>query len=195
MHTESEFSSAPDADGRRNTSILAVGGGAGAGKSTVAEAVAARLSGSVVLHLDEYYHTDVAAAPSVARFDGAGRIVNLSHPDSIDEDRLKAELDRHRETSLLIVEGTFALYLACIRDRAEWLVFVNTPADIRIVRKTLRKISEGHDPSHVLRGYLEQGRQAHDLYVLPTRQAANLILDGTLPVDEQVNAVLRLLLQ
>jgi uridine kinase len=89
--------------------------------------------------------------------------------------------------------GIFALTLACVTDRARWRVYVDVPADLRLARKALRKIHEGRDPRHVLRGYLEKGRAAHDRHVAPTREHANLVLDGTEPVPDLIKQ-LRLLI-
>jgi len=84
----------------------------------------------------------------------------------------------------VVVEGTFALALPHIRERARWGAYIDAPADIRLARKALRKIETGKDPRITLRGYLERGRAAHELHVAPTRELADLVLDGTRPVDE-----------
>jgi len=173
--------------------LLALAGGAGSGKSTIARELAAQVPGIGLIHLDDCYHHDPALAPSVPAFDGSGRIVNFSDPASIDPARVDAAIARHQAAAVIVVEGTFALALTDIRDRARWCTYVDTPADIRIARKTLRKIDEGRDPRHVLRGYLEQGRRAHERHIAPTRMRADLILDGTEPVADLVKQ-LRLLI-
>jgi uridine kinase len=161
--------------------VLAIAGAAGSGKSTLADAVAAAL-GAPVVRLDDCYHTDPGRAPSVARYDGPGRVVNFSDPASID----LAEVDRRLgvRRGLTIVEGIFALTLDTVRSAARWTVFVDTPPDVSIARKTLRKIGEGRDPRLVLRGHLEHGHAAHARHIAPARAHAGLVVDGMRPTAE-----------
>lgn len=64
----------------------------------------------------------------------------------------KTALSEHADAPLVIVEGTFALALAELTSVATWTAYVDTPADIRIVRKTLRKIqAPEHRPA--LKGF------------------------------------------
>jgi phosphoribulokinase/uridine kinase family protein len=105
--------------------------------------------------------------------------------------RVRDALAQHRDAPLLIVEGVFALILPYLRDTARWKVYIDTPADtpadIQIARKTLRKIDEGRDPAPLLRGYLDRGRQAHQTHIEPARHTADLIIDGTQPANLQSN--------
>jgi uridine kinase len=121
-------------------------------------------------------------APSVPAFDGTGRIFNFNDCASIDPHRVEAAIARHEAAAVIVVEGIFALALDCVRDRARWSAYVDAPADIRIASKTLRKLDEGRAPRHVLRGYLEQGRRAHERHVAPTRLRADLVLVPGRPV-------------
>lgn len=82
-----------------STPVLALAGGAGSGKITIARELAA------VVHLDLCYHRDPAAAPTVPSFDGTGPIVDFGHPHAIDARRVEAEIARHDEAALVIVEG------------------------------------------------------------------------------------------
>src|ERR1700758_3160466 len=96
--------------------MLALGGGAGSGKSSIARALAATLPGTGLVHLDDCYHTDPALAPSVPRVDGAGFVVDFSNPDSIDPERVDATLRRQARSRLVVVEGIFALTLPALRQ-------------------------------------------------------------------------------
>ncbi|MEV4510266.1 hypothetical protein AB0K00_15030 [Dactylosporangium sp. NPDC049525] len=158
--------------------ILAVGGAAGSGKSTLADAVAVALRVPVV-RLDDCYHTDPGVAPSLPRYDGPGRVVDFSDPDAIDLGRVRAAVAAVAGADLIIVEGIFALTLDAVRAAARWTIFVDTPPDVSIARKTLRKIGEGRDAGLVLRGYLEHGRAAYVRHIAPAGRRAGLILDGT----------------
>jgi uridine kinase len=164
--------------------VLAIAGAAGSGKSTLAAALDAP-----IVSLDDCYHTDPGHAPSLPRYDGPGRVVNLSDPASIDVALVRHRLDACRDADLVIVEGIFALTLDAVRAAARWTVFVDTPADISIARKTLRKIGEGRDAGLVLRGYLEHGHAAYVRHIAPARHHADLVLDGTRPTTELRAAV------
>jgi uridine kinase len=162
-------------------SILAIAGAAGSGKSSLADAVAVALRAPVV-RLDDCYHTDPARAPSVARYGGPGRVVDFSDPASIDLAKVRHHLEGRR--GLTVVEGIFALTLEAVRAAARWCVFVDTPPDVSIARKTLRRIGEGGDAGLVLRGYLEHGRGAYARHIAPSREHAGLVLDGMRPTAE-----------
>jgi uridine kinase len=171
---------------RPTAPVLLIAGGAGSGKTHLARALAQNAPGTQLIHLDLCYHTDPDLAPSVPRFDGPGRVVDFSDPAALDPVRIKAAMDAAsaaRNTPLIIVEGVFALTLPELEHQAAWTVFVDAPADIRLVRKALRKLDEGKDPITTLRGY-ERNRAAYERYVHPTRERAQLVLDGTLPVDD-----------
>ena len=178
-----------------NTSqpLLMLAGGAGSGKSTIARELAAELPGLAVVHLDDCYHDNPRLAPTVDNYDGGGQIVNFSHPESIDLARVDAKLAEYADADLILIEGLFALSLPNVRERARWSAYIDVPADIRLARKTIRKIDEGRNPRHVLRGYLEHGRDAYERHVAPTRGYADLVLDGTEPIPALIKQ-LRLLL-
>ncbi|MCX5205800.1 zeta toxin family protein [Streptomyces sp. NBC_00237] len=171
--------------------LLLIGGGAGSGKTSLARAVAQQVPGTGVVHLDSCYHQDVALAPSVPRLDGVpGRIVDFSNPQALDPVRISAALDEHFGAPLTIVEGIFALALNRLVEKASWTVFVDVPADLRVVRKTIRNLTEGRDPLPGLLGYAHTVR-AFDLYVAPTRQTAGLVLNGTLPIEDQAASLVK----
>ncbi|MFJ1742593.1 uridine kinase [Streptomyces microflavus] len=160
--------------------LLALAGGAGSGKTTLAESLAAAHSRCALLHLDRYVHTQPERAPLVPSILGTGEVIDFSDPRSIDWQRVQQAIGEAPADELLVVEGTFALEKQ-IRRLARWTVYLDTPDDLRLARKTLRKIGEGADPRIGLLGYLARGREGHHRHVAPTRQTAGLVLDGTLP--------------
>jgi uridine kinase len=172
------------------TPLLLIGGGAGSGKSSLARALAEIVPGAGLVHLDLCYHQDVGLAPSVPRLDGQpGRAVDFSNPKALDPARIEAAVAAHAGAPLIIVEGVFALALPGLSKLASWTVFVDVPADLCVVRKTIRKLTEGKDPLPGLLGYANTVR-AFDVHVAPTRARAGIVLDGELPVED--NAVLLL---
>ncbi|MGW1767601.1 uridine kinase family protein [Streptomyces sp. NPDC002073] len=171
--------------------LLLIGGGAGSGKTSLARALAENIPGAGLVHLDLCYHQDVDLAPSIPRLDGQpGHAIDFSDPQALDSARIKAALAAHAGAPLVIVEGIFALTLPDLKEQATWSVFVEAPADLRAVRKTIRKISEGKDPLPGLLGYANTVR-AYDTHVEPTRAQADIVLDGTQPVTELAAQVLK----
>ncbi|MEW1629781.1 hypothetical protein AB0387_20645 [Streptomyces sp. NPDC089173] len=170
----------PDAPPRN---VLALAGGAGSGKTTLAESVAAARPNTAILHLDRFFHTRADRAPMVPNLIGTGLVIDFSDPRSIDWDRVHQAIEATPDDQLLLVEGTFALQRQ-IRRLARWTVYLDTPDDLRLARKTLRKIDEGADPRISLLGYLERGRASHGEHVAPIQQRADLVLDGTLSAQE-----------
>lgn len=163
--------------------ILLIGGGAGSGKTALARALADSVPGAALVHLDSCYHRDPDLAPSVPRFDGPGRVVDFSDPLALDPVRIETAIAEHSTAPLVIVEGTFALALPELTAIATFSVYVDTPADIRVVRKTLRKLQEGLDPTPGLLGY-DTSHRSYARHVAPTRRHAHLILDGTGSIAE-----------
>src|SRR5258706_15978922 len=95
--------------------LLVIGGPAGAGKTSVAEAVAKRVDARVV---------------------GLGENPSDDQHD-VDLSKLQERLDLFEDAPLVIVEGVFALALPPIRWAARWTVYVDTPADISLARRAL----------------------------------------------------------
>jgi uridine kinase len=138
--------------------LLVIGGPAGAGKTSVAEAVAERVDAPVV---------GLGENPSNDQYD-------------VDLSQLQERLDLFVDAALVIVEGVFALALPPIRWAARWTVYVDTPLDISLARRALSQ----DDPRAVLTAYLDGGRDAHARTVAPGRQLADLVVDGTEPLRD-----------
>jgi uridine kinase len=137
--------------------LLVIGGPAGAGKTSVAAAVAERVD-----------------APVVGLGDSSG-----GDQHGVDLSALQDRLDACDDAPLVVIEGVFALVLSPIRYAARWTVYLDTPMDISLARRALSR----DDPRAVLRAYLDGGRAAHARLVAPGRQLADLVVDGseTLP--------------
>ncbi|MEV8512318.1 hypothetical protein [Dactylosporangium sp. NPDC051484] len=148
--------------------LLVIGGPAGAGKSSIADAVAKRVD-----------------APVVGLDDSAGE-----DQHSVDLNTLQDRLDAHEDAELVVVEGVFALALPPIRWAARWTVYVDTPLDISLARRALGL----DDPHTVLRAYLDGGRDAHARNIAPGRQLADLVVDGTDPLPDTAERIYHFIL-
>lgn len=189
--------------------IAVIAGGSASGKSTVSRALADQLGERCALLLHDRYYRPPDPALDPSR-------VNYDHPDSLETELLVAHVEalrrgesvavprydfaRHaREpatdpvhpTEIILVEGILVLAVAELRAVADLTVFVDAPSDIRLARRLLRDVStRGRDPIGVVGQYLATVRPMHEQFVEPSREHADLILDGTAPVDTLVGQVL-----
>ncbi|MET7398976.1 hypothetical protein ABZS66_36410 [Dactylosporangium sp. NPDC005572] len=145
--------------------LLVIAGPAGSGKSSIAASVASPL-GAAVVGLDDGGFADQHGVDLIA---------------------LQHRLDEVQDAPMLVVEGVFAMALLPIRWAARWTVYVDTPPDIAIARRAL----EAEDPRSVLRGYLEYGRDGFARFVANGRQLADLVVDGTQPVDAVADRIVQ----
>jgi uridine kinase len=82
-----------------------------------------------------------------------------------------------KTTPVIIVEGIMVFAIKEIRDLLDFKIFVDTPADVRLLRRIQRDINErGRTLSSVANQYLSTVRPMHDLYVEPSKVYANIII-------------------
>jgi len=178
--------------------IIGIAGGTGSGKTTVAQAIYDRVGRDRIewISHDSYYRN----------FDGLSteerHKINFDHPDSLETELLTRHLDvlakgssvdvpvydfaahaRRQETQrveprrVIIVEGILVLAEAELRRRINIKLFVDTPADIRFMRRLMRDIqSRGRTLESVVQQYLTTVRPMHEEFVEPSKRYADLII-------------------
>ncbi|MEU9101354.1 hypothetical protein [Streptomyces sp. NPDC048361] len=166
--------------------LVTLSGGAGAGKTTLAAALAADApDGPVrVLHGDDYYVR--TPERGVWTHDGTGTPrLDVGDPRSMDGERLSRDTDTALAAAAhVIVDGMFAHHTAPRTQTARFDVFVDLPADLRLARKIARKcLRDGFPLEVLLRNYLDHRRDAHARHVEPLRHSCDLIVDATLAPD------------
>ena len=78
---------------------------------------------------------------------------------------------------VIVVEGILTLYYTQLRDLFAIKIFVDTPADIRFIRRLTRDIHErGRTADSVNKQYLATVRPMHDQFVEPSKYFADLII-------------------
>jgi len=198
------------------TILVAITGGSGSGKSTLAEALVDGLvEGAAVLLREDSYYKDAASLPD---FDAA--TFDFDDVAARDHELLQTHLKalkacqsvvapvysfihHGREPEgqslspapVIVVEGTHLLCTASLADLFDVRVFVDTPADIRFIRRLLRDQSErGRTAESVISQYLKTVRPGHERYTEPSRGRADFIVaDATAAVRlEDPQAVVRL---
>ncbi|MFD7853352.1 hypothetical protein ACFV6B_03520 [Streptomyces microflavus] len=107
--------------------LLALAGGAGSGKTTLAESLAAAHPRSSLLHLDHYVHTEPERAPLAPGILGTGEVIDFSDPRSIDWGRVHRAIGEALAEELLVVEGTFALEKQIRRRARRSLLMAPSP--------------------------------------------------------------------
>jgi uridine kinase len=178
--------------------LLGIAGGTGSGKTTVARKVAAGLPIEAVATIEhDSYYKDRSEVPFEER-----KLLNYDHPDSLDNDllhehllALKRDGDvevpvydfkthlRLKETRhvghapVIIVEGILVFVDPRIRDLLDMKIFVDTDADIRIMRRIRRDIEErGRAFSNIREQYYRTVRPMHQQFVEPSKRWADVII-------------------
>ncbi|MBF6591514.1 MAG: uridine kinase [Ktedonobacterales bacterium] len=178
--------------------VIGVAGGTGAGKTTVARAIADAVGPARVAMLpeDAYYreYGQVSEAERAA--------INWDHPDAIEVELLLAHLRRliggeaiqrpvynfatyarSPETipvasrPVLIVEGILLFVEPRLRALFDVKVFVDADADLRFIRRLLRDVNErGRSVESVVSQYLATVRPMHIAFVEPSKRYADIIV-------------------
>ncbi|MCR6646008.1 MAG: dephospho-CoA kinase [Terricaulis sp.] len=179
------------------STLIAITGGSGAGKTTVARALARRLgAGAVVIAEDDYYR----CASSIANFDAA--LHNFDEPAAKEHALLHAHLklaksgeafdkpvydltthrrrpdvERIAHADWVIVEGIHLLadpHLAALFDVS---VYMQCDEALRLARRMIRDTeSRGRTPRSVLVQFFAHVRPMHDKYVEPQQALADLVI-------------------
>jgi uridine kinase len=199
--------------------VIGIAGGTGSGKTTVARAIHDRVGKDRIewISHDSYYRN----------FEGLSieerHHINYDHPDSLESELLARHLDvlvkgaavevplydfathsRKPETQrveprkVIMVEGILVLYEPELRKRIDIKLFVDTPADIRFVRRLMRDIkSRGRSVESVIEQYVTTVRPMHEEFVEPSKRHADLIIpeggENMVAIDAIIARVERLL--
>jgi uridine kinase len=178
--------------------VVGVAGGSGSGKTTIAHAIVDSLpQGSTSLLEHDNYYKDLRHLSVEQRAK-----VNFDHPDSLDNALFVSHLDelragcaikrpqydfathsRHEQlvhvepTPIIVVEGILVLADSELRARMDIKVFVDTDADIRVMRRIRRDLEHrGRSFSQVRTQYYETVRPMHLAFVEPSKRYADLIV-------------------
>jgi uridine kinase len=178
--------------------MIGVAGGSSSGKTTISERLV-ELTGAEHLsriELDSYY-LDRTDQPIEER-----RQANYDHPDAFDwallNDHLAALANgasvpvpiydyadhnrsgRTREVGpnpIVVVDGILVLYDRALRDRFDLKIFVDTPADVRLIRRLQRDVAErGRTVDSVITQYLTTVKPAHERFIEPSKRHADVII-------------------
>lgn len=178
--------------------IIGIAGGTGSGKSTVAQEIYSSLpeESISVIEQDNYYKDQ-----SHLSFEERTK-TNYDHPDAFDTSLLLEHLKRlsmgeaidkpiydfanhtrKKETvrvepkDIVVLEGIMILVEPEIRNMLDIKIFVDTDADVRIIRRIKRDIKErGRTLDSVIDQYINVVRPMHLQFVEPTKRYADIII-------------------
>jgi uridine kinase len=165
--------------------IIGIAGGGGSGKTTISKAVQAALEiETLLIHLDDWRIADQSNGPFNVSPSNGIRYFDFSHPDSVDVPRVLQGISS-ATAKVIIVEGTFGLHFAELREHMTCKIFVDADDDLRVLRKISRnQIIRGQSFETSIRNHLEGGRIGHIKYIAPTRKVADVIINGEASVDQ-----------
>ena len=184
-----------------NLIIIGIAGGSGSGKTRLAKNVLASINNNEIsmIEVDSFYR-DL----SHLKFEEREKN-NFDHPDSIDFDelymnlcdakinnsmkipsydykthtRIKDNYTNIENIQILLLEGILALYNNKIRDLMALKIFVDTPSDIRVLRRLKRDVNKRKRTiDSVIKQYNTTVRPMHLRYVEPTKEFADVIIRG-----------------
>ncbi len=171
--------------------IIGIAGGSASGKTTLSSFLCNCLNEIgirvTVVSMDSYYFPE-EKLPRVKGCVDEGKIyLDYNHPDSFDVELLNRDIDSFRssdEFDVIIVEGLLVLHEKDILKKLDLKVFVDCSADERIVRRIRRNMKWGHTFDNIADVYIDLVRFRHDEYVEPTKRAADIIINGSMPFDK-----------
>jgi len=176
--------------------IIGICGGSGSGKTTIVRKISELISDFVFLAQDNYYKSaEFISNNNITAF-------NFDHPEAFDNELLIEHLmklkdgqaiempqydfvhhRRKEETvhvepkKLIIFEGIMIYTNKMVRDLIDLKIFVDTPDDIRFIRRLQRDIHErGRTVDSVIDQYINVVRPGHFEFIEPTKAYADIII-------------------
>ena len=183
--------------------VVAVAGGTGSGKTTVARKLLERVGPERIAYLvQDSYYRDVEWPDEPRAREKATSAYNFDHPDALDLELLVEHLTelragrpvdvpiydfthhRRREETrrvepapVVLLEGILIFVDAKVRELLDFKIFVDTDADVRLLRRLRRDLSErGRTLESVIDQYLRTVRPMHLEFIEPSKRYADIIV-------------------
>ncbi|NKE05200.1 MULTISPECIES: uridine kinase [Mesobacillus] len=182
----------------RKPVVIGVAGGSGSGKTSVTKAIYDSFKSQSILMIEQdYYYKDQSHLPMEERLK-----TNYDHPLAFDNDLLIQHIEKllrheaiekpvydyaiHTRSSevvdvepkdVIILEGILILEDERLRNLMDIKLYVDTDADLRIIRRLLRDIKErGRSMDSVIEQYVNVVRPMHNQFIEPTKRYADVII-------------------
>ncbi len=179
--------------------LIGIAGGTASGKTSFAKKIMEEFCSSEVVLIDQdSYYCDLEHLTFEERLKN-----NFDHPNSVDIPLLVEHLKSLKEgkqiekpvynfvthtrekdktetivpSKVMIIEGILIFAIKEVRDLIDVKLFVDTDADVRIIRRIVRDINErGRSLESVIDRYLSQVKLMHDEFVEPSKRWADIII-------------------
>ena len=177
--------------------LIGVAGGTGSGKTTLINHIKDIFGNEIITLCHDYYYKCNDHLPFSERVK-----LNYDHPNSFETDlmiehlrKLKngepierpvydfVEHTRMKDTitvepaKVIIVEGILIFENKELMDMFDIKVFVDTDADVRLIRRILRDVNErGRSMDSVINQYLTTVKLMHEQFVEPSKKNADIIV-------------------
>ena len=177
--------------------VIGIAGGSGSGKTTLTNQIAAQFMEQVtIIKHDNYYkaHDDMD-------YEERSRL-NYDHPNAFDTELMIEHLkalkrgesiecpiydytihNRSKDTikitpnKVIIVEGILIFENQELCDQMDIRIYVDTDADIRIIRRIQRDVMErARSLESVINQYITTVKPMHEQFVEPSKKHANVIV-------------------
>lgn len=183
---------------RRAPFVIGVAGGSGSGKTTVSRRIQEAVSIEHIAYIqhDNYYRDQSHLAREERKS------TNYDHPDSLEtellvqhlltlksgrpiampiydftQDTRSSETQRVDPAPVILVEGILIFVEKELRDLMDVRIFVDTDADVRLIRRMRRDIAErGRTLDSVVQRYMATVRPMHQEFVEPSKRYADIIV-------------------
>lgn len=180
-----------------NRVIIGICGGTGSGKTTLAEKIYEEFNScATLIGMDSYYKSN----PAIPLEERAK--CNYDHPDAFETELLiehlkelksgngvdvpqydycnhlrKEQTTRVESKQIIIIEGILLLENAELCNLLDIKIFVDTDADVRILRRIMRDVKErGRSLDSVVAQYHSTVKPMHEQFVEPYKRRADIIV-------------------
>lgn len=179
--------------------IIGIAGGSASGKTTIAQMLYdsfEKTKSVTIIREDDYYKDQSHMA-----FEDRVK-TNYDHPFAFDHDLMESQIKDllngiainkpvydftvHNRSEkievieprdVIIIEGLFVLEEKCIRDLLDIKIYVDTPYDVRFIRRMTRDIKErARQLDNIINQWLNTVRVMHEEFVEPSKKYANIII-------------------
>ncbi|MBO4572300.1 MAG: uridine kinase [Clostridia bacterium] len=177
--------------------VIGICGGTGSGKTTLAKRLYDALDGNALLIGMDCYYKHCPEIPFEKRVKA-----NYDHPDAFDVDLMlsqlkelkagksvthptydfstylrKDEWKKVQPKPVIIIEGILLFAVPEIVDELDIKIYVDTDADVRILRRIMRDVNErGRSLESVVSQYLETAKPMHEYFIEPSKRCADIIV-------------------
>ena len=181
----------------KNVIVIGIAGGTCSGKSTLIRKIKEEFGDAITMLSHDFYYKEHNDIPFEER-----KKLNYDHPDSFDTDLMIGHIRQliagesiqrpvydftiHNlidetvtvmPSKVIVVEGILIFENKELRDMCDIKVFIDTDADVRIIRRIVRDVSErGRTLESVVTQYLTTVKLMHEQFVEPSKKYVDIII-------------------